>query len=105
VSLDAATEAGLGVAHEAFADRAYEPDGSLRSRSLAGAVHADPATAAEQAVSIARDGRVALPSGGWLAVRADTICLHGDTPGAPAIATAVRAALERAGVDVRALTA
>lgn len=96
--------AGLPVAHEAFADRAYEPDGSLRARSSPGAVHTDPAVAATQAVSIARDGRVRAHDGSMLEIRADTICIHGDTPGAAAIAKAVRKALHAAGLEVRALT-
>ncbi|MGI8703477.1 MAG: LamB/YcsF family protein, partial [Candidatus Limnocylindrales bacterium] len=103
--IDAGLEAGLPVAAEAFADRAYEPDGSLRPRSLPGAVHTDPAVAAAQAVSIARDGRVIAHDGSTVEVRADTICLHGDTPDAAAIAKAVREALDTAGIDVRALTA
>ena len=96
---------GLPVAAEAFADRAYEPDGSLRSRSLAGAVRSDPAAVARQAVAIARDGRVPLDGGGDLAVAADTLCLHGDTPGAVANARAVRDALASAGVQVARLGA
>ncbi|CAN5751490.1 5-oxoprolinase subunit PxpA [soil metagenome] len=99
----AGLEAGLPVADEAFADRAYESDGSLRSRSLPDAVHTDPAIAAAQAVSIARDGRVRAHDGSMLEVRADTICVHGDTPGAAAIGKAVRDALQAAGVEVRAL--
>ncbi|MBA3851004.1 MAG: LamB/YcsF family protein [Chloroflexi bacterium] len=95
--------AGLPVADEAFADRAYEPDGSLRPRSLPGAVHTDPAVAAAQAVSIARDGRVRSHDGSMLDIRADTICIHGDTPGAAAMAQAVRQALAAAGIDVRPL--
>jgi UPF0271 protein len=105
VALAEGTEAGLSVAAEAFADRAYEPNGSLRSRLLTGAVHAKPEEAAEQAVSVARDSRVRAYDGTWVAVRADTICLHGDTPGAVQYATAVRGALESAGVAVARLAA
>lgn len=79
---------GLRVAREGFADRAYEPDGTLRSRKLPGAVHTDPAAAAKQALE--------------LAARVDTICIHGDTPGAMRIAAEVRSSLARAGFDVRA---
>lgn len=100
--LDAGRALGLRVAAEAFADRAYEPDGSLRSRSLRGAVLEDPAAAASQALSIARDGRIRASDGSWLTVAADTICIHGDTPGAPLIARAVRAALVEAGIQVKA---
>ncbi len=98
----AAREAGLRVAREGFADRAYEPDGTLRSRRSPDAVHTDPAVAAAQAVSIARDGRVTAVDGSALALEVDTLCIHGDTPGAVAIARAVRAALADAGIDVRA---
>jgi UPF0271 protein len=84
----AAQDAGLPVMTEGFADRAYEPNGSLRSRSLAGAVHVDPAMAADQALALVETGRYA------------TLCIHGDTPGAPAIAAAVRSALEAAGHEV-----
>lgn len=97
----AAEKLGLRVAREAFADRAYEPDGTLRSRRLRGAVHTDPAVAAAQAVAIARDGTVST-GGVVLRLEADTICVHGDTPNAPAIALAVRAALEEAGITVAA---
>ena len=88
--LRAAEAVGLRVAGEGFADRAYEPDGTLRSRRLPDAVHTDPAVAAAQAVALANDDRFA------------TLCIHGDTPGAPEIARAVRAALEAAGHRVAA---
>jgi 5-oxoprolinase (ATP-hydrolysing) subunit A len=98
--LEAAAEAGLAVAAEAFADRAYEPDGSLRSRRLEGAILPTPEAAAAQALAIARDGRVRAYDGTDLAVRADTICIHGDTPGAVDVARAVRTALESAGIEI-----
>ena len=98
-------ELGLRVAREGFADRAYEKDGTLRSRKLAGALNEDPAVAAAQAVSIARDARVATYGGGSLALEVETICLHGDTPGAPRIAVAVRDALAAAGVTLSPLRA
>lgn len=96
--LAAGRAAGLVVAAEGFADRAYEPDGSLRPRTRPGALHEDPATVAAQAVSIARDGRAPLSGGGWVSVSAETLCLHGDEPGAVENARAVRAALADAGV-------
>lgn len=99
----AAIRLGVRVAREGFADRAYEPDGTLRSRRLPASVHNDPAVAAEQAVSIARDHRVRTSDGGTLPLEVDTICVHGDTPNAPAIVLAVRAALAGAGVEVRAI--
>ncbi len=88
--LAAARDAGLRVATEAFADRAYEPDGRLRSRALPGALLTDPAAAAAQAVRLA---------GG-----VQTLCVHSDTPGAAAIAAAVRRALEEAGFQVASLS-
>ena len=96
--LEAGRSAGLRVRAEAFADRAYEADGSLRDRRRDGAI-LGPAEAAEQAVAIARDGIVDRP-GSPVAVRAETICLHGDGPAAVATATAVRVALAAAGIDV-----
>ncbi|MEO7118900.1 MAG: 5-oxoprolinase subunit PxpA [Candidatus Limnocylindrales bacterium] len=101
--LQAGRTAGTRVAAEAFADRAYEADGTLRNRSLAGALHEDPAVAAAQAVSIVVDARVTAFDGSQVAVRADTLCLHGDTPVAPLIAAAVRQALTRAGVEIRSI--
>ena len=103
VLLDAGRAAGLPVAAEAFADRAYERDGTLRSRRLPGAVLPSAADAAAQAVSIVRDGHVRTYDGQTVAVRADTLCVHGDTPGAPEYARAVRRALESAGVAVEPL--
>jgi UPF0271 protein len=99
--LDAGRSAGLAVRAEGFADRSYEPDGSLRDRRLAGAI-LGPAAAAAQAVSIARDRSVTTGDGGRLPIEADTICIHGDGADAVATAVAVRAALAAAGVDIRA---
>lgn len=96
----AARHIGLRVAREGFADRAYEPDGTLRSRRLAASVHTDPGVAAAQALSIARDRRVLTSGGTTLPLEVDTICIHGDTPNAPEIARAVRAALAAAGLSV-----
>jgi UPF0271 protein len=95
--------AGLRTAAEGFADRAYEADGSLRSRRLDGAVHADPAVVAAQALSIVRDGHVRSVDGADVPVQADTICIHGDSPGAADFARAIREALAAAGVTVAAL--
>ena len=102
LQLDAAREVGLEAVGEAFADRRYLPDGSLMPRSRPGSVLHDPAQAAEQALRIVRDRNVLASDGSRLAVDAQTLCLHGDTPGAPAIARAVRDALESAGVRVAA---
>jgi UPF0271 protein len=97
--LAAGEAAGLTTAAEAFADRAYEPDGSLRSRRLPDAV-LGTAAAAAQAVAIARDGRAVAVGGSRLAIRADTLCIHGDSPAAVEIAIAVRAALAAAGIEI-----
>jgi UPF0271 protein len=100
---EAAQAAGLRFAAEAFADRVYNPDSTLQSRRFAGSLITDPARAAAQAVSIARDGLVVAHDGTRLALHADTLCLHGDNPAALANAKAVRQALAVAGVEVRAL--
>jgi UPF0271 protein len=100
VMVGAAREAGLRVAREGFADRAYEADGSLRSRKLAGAVIHDPRAAAERAVRIARDGVVVAYTGEEIPLQADTLCVHGDTAGAVEIVEAIRRRLAEAGVEV-----
>lgn len=100
--LRASRTAGLPALAEAFADRAYNSDGTLRSRRLPGAVFDSPEDAARQALSIARDGRVHIHDGTWLPLSAETICLHGDAPGALDRARAVRQALEQAGIAITA---
>jgi UPF0271 protein len=99
----AAEAEGLRFAAEAFADRVYERDGTLRYRALRGAVMTDPQRVAAQAVRIAREGVVTAGDGSEVRLQADTLCLHGDTENAVALARAVRGALEAAGVAVRAL--
>ncbi|NNJ09515.1 LamB/YcsF family protein [Chloroflexales bacterium ZM16-3] len=99
--IDAGHAAGLRVAREAFADRAYEPDGSLRSRSLPDAMITDPARNLQQAISISARGFALSVTGIQVPVQADTLCIHGDTPGAAARAAALRAGLAAAGVEVR----
>jgi len=91
------------VAREAFADRNYNPDGTLRSRREPDALIKDPALAAERAVRMARDGVIVAYDGSEVPVRADTLCIHGDEPTAPAVAEALRAALAAAGVEVKGL--
>ena len=103
--LDAGRAAGLAVASEAFADRAYEADGALRSRSLPGAVIGDADAAVARVLQMLRDGSVAAATGECVALRADTVCIHGDTPGAASLAAAVRAGLEAENVAVRPLDA
>lgn len=86
---------GLAVLQEAFADRRYHSDGYLVSRETEGALIVDPEAAAEQARVLAQGSPVASLGGGTVCVRADTICLHSDTPNALNIARAVHAALNR----------
>lgn len=92
--------AGLAVVREAFADRAYDDDGSLVARSQPGAVIHDPDVAAARIVRLIETGEVETQSGGTLRLHADTICLHSDTPTAVPIARALRAALDEAGIAV-----
>ena len=96
----AAADAGLRFVPEAFADRRYLPDGSLQPRGQAGAVIEDAADAAAQALMIATDGAVVAVDGSRVALRAESICCHGDTPGAVETAASVRSALAAAGVRV-----
>lgn len=103
VQLDEARRAGLPAAGEAFADRRYLPDGALMPRSHAGAVLTDPAEVATQALQIVRERSVTASDRSRVVVEAQTLCLHGDTPGAAEIARAARSALEAAGVEVSAL--
>jgi UPF0271 protein len=103
--LDVFREAGFRVAAEAFADRRYEPDGTLRSRKFADALLRNPEDAGQQALRIVERGSVIASDGSEVAVNAQTICIHGDTPGAPAIAAAVARTLREAGVSLKALMA
>jgi UPF0271 protein len=95
---------GMEPITEAFADRAYRPDGTLVPRSEPGATLTDAADVAARAVSIAAEHRVTAIDGTQVVVRARSICIHGDTPGAVALARAVRAGLERASISVYAFT-
>ena len=96
----AAEELRLPPVAEAFADRAYRDDGSLVPRSEAGSVLTDPAVVAARAAAMMTRGSVPTTSGTNLEVNPRSLCVHGDTPGAVALATAVRAALEDAGVTL-----
>ena len=95
-----AARAGLGVANEAFADRAYLPDGTLLSRDRAGAVLHDPVQVAARALIIARDSNVTSIDGVRLKVNADSLCIHGDNPEALALVAATRLTLENAGFTI-----
>jgi len=94
---------GLRCAEEAFADRGYTPRGTLVPRGEPGALVEDADAVAERVVGLARHRRVTSVAGPPVAVAADTICLHGDTPDAAALASAIRARLAREGIEVRAL--
>ncbi|MBS0415096.1 MAG: LamB/YcsF family protein [Proteobacteria bacterium] len=93
-----AEDAGLRVVAEAFADRAYTPQGTLVSRREAGAVLHDPAVVAARMLRLVRDGVVEAVDGSLAPVRADSICVHGDSPGAVAMAAQLRRTLQQAGV-------
>jgi len=103
VMLDEFRACGFAAAAEAFADRRYEPDGSLRSRKFHDALLADPQQAAAQALLIVGRSSVIAATGAAIPLAAQTLCLHGDTPGAPAIAAAIRKALTGAGIAVAPL--
>ena len=98
--LESGRQAGLTVAAEGFADRAYEPDGSLTPRSVAGSVIQDAGEVVARAVRMVREARVVARNGAEIPLKADTICVHGDTPGAANLARALRAGLEEANIRV-----
>lgn len=98
----AAHAVGLPVELEAYADRAYQPNGLLVPRSEAGAVLHDPQAIADRCVRLALDGEIEAADGSILKVGARSICIHGDNPDAVAIARGVRGALEAAGVTIAA---
>jgi UPF0271 protein len=102
--LEVFRQAGFAVAAEGFADRRYEADGTLRSRKFEDALIRNPEEAAWQALGIAERGLVIASDGSEVSVDAQTLCIHGDTPGAPAIAAAVARALREAGVSLQALS-
>lgn len=99
---DVAEGLGFRVIREAYADRAYQTDGLLVARQMPGAVLEDPDAIADRAVRLAETGQMVAMDGSVIATGAESLCIHGDTPGAVAIARRVRAALEKAGVEVRA---
>jgi 5-oxoprolinase (ATP-hydrolysing) subunit A len=99
----AARGAGLRFAAEGFADRAYEPDGSLLGRRRPGAVIDDPAAVVSRSIRLLKERTIIASDGTPLTLHVDTVCVHGDTPGASELALRLRAGLEAAGVDVRAV--
>jgi UPF0271 protein len=96
--LRAGQQAGLKVAREGFGDRAYNEDGSLIARRLPGALLTDPDAVADQVLMMMMEGKVRTVTGKTVTIAVDTVCLHGDTPGAPAIARRLRERMSVAGV-------
>jgi UPF0271 protein len=101
--LNAGRAAGLRVAAEIFADRAYEPDGSLMSRRKPGSVIHDANAVVSRAVRMVKERSVTASDGSIVPLDADTICVHGDTPGSDQLAATLRAGFEAAGVTVKAI--
>jgi UPF0271 protein len=99
--VEAGRAAGLRVAREGFADRAYEADGTLVSRSKRGAVISDASEVIPRAIGMMLERRVKAVDGSFVPLEADTLCLHGDTPGAADLAVRLRAGLEAAGITVQ----
>jgi UPF0271 protein len=100
---EATAEAGVSLIREAFGDRRYNPDGTLQSRSVRGSVMTDPEQVSHQVMQLVCDRRVRAHDGSTVSVEAESICLHGDTPGAPELAKRARDRLEAAGVLIRPL--
>jgi UPF0271 protein len=103
VMLEEFRAAGFATAAEAFADRRYEPDGTLRPRKFLDALIHDPEQAARQALQIVQQAQVTASDGATIPLQAESICIHGDTPGAPAIATRIRQQLAVAGIQITSL--
>ena len=101
--VDVANDMGVRVAREAFIDRAVNSDGSLVSRSLKGSVLDDVDQVIARTLSIVNDGVVKSISGEEIALQADTICIHGDTPNAPEIARLVNLELKKSGVQIQSM--
>ena len=102
VFFDEARRCGLRTVPEAFADRAYQPDGTLVSRRESGAVLHDPATIAERVAAMVTTGEVTAVDGSAVQVQVESVCVHGDSPGAVQIASAVRDRLQAGGIDMKA---
>jgi len=101
LSIDAAAEHGLRHCAEVFADRTYQEDGSLTPRTSPGAMIEDPGMAAAQVLMMVKQGKVRTVSGKTIDIRAETICIHGDTPGAAAYARTIRELLEAEGITIQ----
>jgi UPF0271 protein len=101
--IEAGAAAGLTTASEVFADRRYQPDGTLTPRSEADALIHDVEEAAGQVLDMVVRGFVRARDGSQVQVRAETVCIHGDAPGAPAFARRLSESLSEAGLDLRAI--
>jgi len=101
--IEAGKRAGLQTASEGFADRAYQRDGALVPRTQPGAVIDDAETVVDRAVMMARERAVVARDGSRVPIDIETLCVHGDTPGAASLASRIRQALATAGVEVRAI--
>jgi len=99
--ISAGQKLGLATAHEVFADRTYQPDGTLTPRRQPNALLTNPAEAISQVVRMVQQGQVRALSGSDVAIRADTVCIHGDGLHALEFARQIRAALEHEGIAVR----
>ena len=104
VAMQRAHAVGVTAVGEGFADRAYRDDGRLQPRGDAGAVITDAHTVAARGLRLAREGRIESVSGKTIRLEVRSLCVHGDTPGAVELARALRAALQGAGVELRAFT-
>jgi len=101
VMVQAAKEVGVRCVEEVYADRVYNPDGTLQSRKIAGSVIHDPEKAARQALTILKEGHVIAHDGTKVKVKPETLCVHGDTPTAIAILQKIREELKKASVAVK----
>ena len=101
--LEIAEEMELKIAHEVFADRTYNPDGTLVSRRKPGAVIHNKEEIAERVISMVKDGGVKAINGEWVELKADTICVHGDNPKAVEITAYIRKRLEEEGIKIVAM--
>ncbi|MNM74060.1 LamB/YcsF family protein [compost metagenome] len=100
--IDIAREAGLRVKQEVFADRGYNPDGTLVRRGTPGALHEDEEAALNQTLTMVREKRVRAIDGTWVPIQAETVCLHGDGAHALAFARRIRERLTAEGIAIRA---
>jgi UPF0271 protein len=101
VMVQASKEVGIRYVEEAYADRVYNPDGTLQSRKIAGSVIHDPEKAAKQALTIVKEGYVLAHDGTKVKVKPETLCVHGDTPTAISILQKIREELKKASIAVK----